>query len=174
MDEQKYLMWITETENNDNYISMARPQNYGSWYSNPCDRWQKPSRSQGSFEIDMSNNIEVENNAESKAFNKEVSGSVISGDNTSGDAAATVTIDATQVSVLVVPVLDSFNSLVPAITTYKLSMDEKDLDIQVNKDGTYINGQKMEEQELEDGTRVFVYRNNEVKKYEKRAESSKG
>ena len=81
-----------------------------------------------------------------------------------------VTVDATQVSVFVVPVFDSFNSLVPSIGTYKLAMDDRNLDIQVNKDGTYVNGEKMEEQVLEDGTRVFVYRNNEVKKYEKKAE----
>ncbi|MDR7856529.1 hypothetical protein [Tissierella sp.] len=170
MDEQRYHMWITETENNDNYISMARPQNYGSWYNNnPCNSWKRPGK-QGSCEIDLSNSIKVEASAESNAFNKDISGSCISGPNTSGDASTSVEIDATQVSVFVVPVFDSYNSLVPSIGNYKLAMDDRNLDIQVNKDGSYINGQKMEEQVLEDGTRVFVYKNNEVKKYEKKAE----
>jgi outer membrane lipoprotein SlyB len=46
-------------------------------------------------------------------------------------------------------------------------MNDRKVDITVDKDGnTLVNGQKMDEQELDNGTKVFIFRNSEAKKSE--------
>lgn len=53
----------------------------------------------------------------------------------------------------------------PAI---RLGQNDRTIDINVDKDGnTLVNGVKMEETELDDGTKVLIVRNNEVKKNSK-------
>jgi hypothetical protein len=49
----------------------------------------------------------------------------------------------------------------------RLGMNERKVDITVDKDGnTLVNGKKMDEEELENGTKVFIFRNSEAKKTE--------
>ena len=51
--------------------------------------------------------------------------------------------------------------------TIRLGMNDRKVEITVDKDGnTLVNGQKMDEQELENGTKVFIFRNSEAKKTE--------
>lgn len=46
-----------------------------------------------------------------------------------------------------------------------LGTNNRKLDIKVDENGdTFVNGQKMDETEFEDGTKVFIFRRNEIKK----------
>lgn len=52
-------------------------------------------------------------------------------------------------------------------TAIKLGTNDRKVDITVDQDGnTFVNGKKMDEEELENGTKVFIFRNTEVKKME--------
>jgi hypothetical protein len=54
------------------------------------------------------------------------------------------------------------NGSAPCLT---LGTNNRKVIIKVDENGdTYVNGQKMNETELEDGTKVFIFRNSEVKK----------
>lgn len=116
------------------------------------------------FNIDNSNIISIEQENEQTFKNNRVEG----GDIVGGAQANTATVDATQVSVfVVVPIIDSFdNDAIPLNgpgNQYRVAAGGQDLDIQVNGDGTaFVNGEKLEESELGDGTRVFIYKNNKV------------
>lgn len=49
----------------------------------------------------------------------------------------------------------------------KLGINGKHVEVTMDENGnTFVNGQKMDEQQLDNGTKVFIFRNNEVKKSE--------
>ena len=48
-------------------------------------------------------------------------------------------------------------------TVVKLGMNDREVDIKVDPDGnTFVNGKKMDEEALENGTKVFIFRNSEA------------
>lgn len=55
----------------------------------------------------------------------------------------------------------------PGPPAIKLGVNGKQVDVTMDENGnTFVNGQKMDEQQLDNGTKVFIFRNNEVKKSE--------
>jgi hypothetical protein len=52
-------------------------------------------------------------------------------------------------------------------TTLTLGRTDRQVDVKIDEDGnTYVNGKKMDEVALENGTKVFIFRDSEVKKSE--------
>ena len=85
------------------------------------------------------------------------------GDGTGGNG-GTVCNSATVIVENVVVISCNENGLEPAIS---LGMNDRKVNINVDEDGnTFVNGQKMEEQQLENGTKVFVFRDSTEKKSE--------
>lgn len=166
MGKPQNIYWVTETEDNRNYISMQAP---GRCFLPTRKKHCFPKPGAGkTFIIDNSNTISVEQENEQTFKNNRVEG----GDITGGAQSNTSTIDATQVSVfVVVPIIDSFDTDIPingAANQYRVAAGGQNMDIQVNGDGTaFVNGEKVEESELGDGTRVFIYRNNKIEKDQK-------
>lgn len=157
------IYWVTETYDNDNYISMQSPCR--SLFNIP-KRKCAPTPNPCSCEIDFSNNIKVENEANADIETGDISGSTVE-NITRGTATSSVTIDAVQVSVLViVPIIDIETGIpVNGAGQYKVGAAGQNLDIKVNGDGTAtVNGEKLNESELENGTKVYIYKNSDVKK----------
>ena len=159
MCKPRNIYWVTETED-ENFISMQSPgrclfPSRKKCFKNPISK---------TFIIDNSNTISVEQENEQTLKNNRVEG----GDINTGAQSNSSVIDATQVSVIVVvPIIDSFDydaiPLNEVANQYRVAAGGQNLDIQVNGDGTaFINGEEIEESELGDGTRVFIYRNNKV------------
>lgn len=161
MYKPQNIYWIG-TEDGCNNISMQAPGRCLYPKRKKCC----PKQDVKKIHIDNSNTISIEQENEQTFKNNRVQG----GDIVGGTQANTATVDATQVSVFVlVPIIDSFD--VDAIplkgpgNQYRIAAGGEDLDIQVNGDGTaYINGEKIEESEMGDGARVFIYKNNKVEK----------
>jgi len=73
---------------------------------------------------------------------------------------ASITID--NVNVIVLACNTDIGGTSPALT---LNRGDRQLDLKIDEDGnTFINGKKMEEVALENGTKVFVFRDSENKK----------
>ena len=175
------IFWITESEDFENYISMQIPdRELASMQWRHCFR---PNRCRNNnkccdIEIDMSNKIIAKAESNANIEDNKIEGSTV-GDITGGSASSSIGIDATQVSVLViVPIIDSFdeewtplNGVASAPSNYRVAAGGRNLDIQVNGDGTaFVNGEKLEQSELIDGTKVLVYKNDN-QKYEVNSEN---
>ncbi|WFA09918.1 hypothetical protein [Tissierella sp. Yu-01] len=164
MGKPQNIYWVTETEDYRNYISMQAP---GRCFLPTRRKCCFPNPGVGrSFIIDNSNSIVVDQNNDTGIRDNRVENSNV-GDITGGAASNSATIDATQVSVLVVvPIIDSFDQdIIPLngpLGQYRVAAGGRNLDIQVNGDGTYVNGEMLNESQLEDGTRVYIYRNDTV------------
>lgn len=175
------IFWITESEDFENYISMQVPEReLTSMQGRYCFRPNRccPNNRNGGIEIDMSNKIIAKAESEANIEDNKIEGSTV-GDITGGTASSSIGIDAVQVSVLViVPIVDSFdndalplNGIASTPSNYRVAAGGKNLDIQVNGDGTaFVNGEKLEQSELIDGTKVLVYKNDE-QKYEVNSEN---
>jgi len=73
---------------------------------------------------------------------------------------ASITID--NVNVIVLACNTDIGGSCPALT---LNRGDRQLDLKIDEDGnTFVNGKKMEEVALENGTKVFVFRDSENKK----------
>lgn len=95
----------------------------------------------------------------------ETGGNVVGGAaaSTGGEGGDAVSFNYAQVDVENIIVISS-NGTGPD-TAFTLGTNKRNYDIKVNKDGeTFVNGQKMDEQELDDGTKVFILRKNNTKK----------
>lgn len=160
MGKPQNIYWVTETEDNNNFISMQSP---GRCFF-PSRRSCCPKPTGKTFNIDNSNTISVEQENEQTIKNNRVE----SGDINTGAQSNSAVVEATQVSVIVVvPIIDSFDTdaipLNGVANQYRVATGGQNLDIQVNGDGTaFINGEKINESELGDGTRVFIYKNNKM------------
>lgn len=81
-----------------------------------------------------------------------------------GNAAATNVAEVTVENVIII----TGNSHQP-IPLINLGSNGRNMDIKIDKEGNaFVNGKKLDAQELGDGSRVLVYRENNVKKEEKK------
>jgi hypothetical protein len=169
MDKLENIYWVTETEDYGNYISMQSPyMNFlPPWQCLPApipvpcpNRRRRHKKEVKTLYIDNSNSINVkQENRQIITGNTIGDGAAITG----GDQGNTSTVDAVQVSVIVVvPIIDSFDEeqIIPinAAGEYRVAAGGQNLDIRVDGNGTYVNGEKLEGSQLEDGTRVYIYR----------------
>ena len=148
MGKPQNIYWVTETEDNNNFISMQSPGR--CFFPSRRSCCPKPTGKEQENEQTIKNNR------------------VESGDINTGAQSNSAVVEATQVSVIVVvPIIDSFDTdaipLNGVANQYRVATGGQNLDIQVNGDGTaFINGEKINESELGDGTRVFIYKNNKI------------
>lgn len=85
------------------------------------------------------------------------------GNGGTGGAGGTVTNTAVVTTVNVIVISDNEVGTTPGLTIGTGNGNGK-LDISSDESGTFVNGQKMEESALGDGTKVYIFRNSEVKK----------
>ena len=171
------IYWINDTEDKESYIGMQAPYrglSYQPIWCFPKHNKCCPKRKKDCVEIDMSNNIDIKAETSADIELEGIKDSTI-GDVTGGSASTSVTVDAVQVSVVVVvPIIDSFdhdepygppsNGVSSAPGRYRVGAAGQNLDIQVNGDGTAtINGVPAEQSELANGTKVYIYKKDEQK-----------
>ncbi|MEL7655702.1 MAG: hypothetical protein AAGU75_07325 [Bacillota bacterium] len=82
------------------------------------------------------------------------------GNGGTGGAGGTVTNTAVVTTVNVI-VFSNETENTPGLT---IGTGSGNLDISSNESGTFVNGQKLDETALGDGTKVYIFRNSEVKK----------
>ena len=78
-----------------------------------------------------------------------------------GGNGGTVTNTAVVTTVNVIVFSGNETGTTPGLT---IGTGNRNIDISADENGTFVNGQKIDETALDDGTKVFVFRDSEVKK----------